>query len=238
MLEKLQSQSSTVGCTFDYPRNIGNHKTAHIIDLDHAQIGMQCRKGIIRHFRTSRRYGSNQTGFTGIWHTQQAHIRNDHQFQEQIAMLAGRAFAGLLRSTIDTAFETGVAQTVKATFCHQQCLPWLGQIADLFPGVGLVDNGTGRHGHIAIFTFTSSAIATHPILASLGTKHTAITKIDQGIYVFRGNQIDATAIPTIPTIRSSQWNIFFTTKRGYAVAAVPCFHSNFCFVNESHNLPV
>jgi hypothetical protein len=61
------------------------------------------------------------------------------------------------------------------------------------------------------------------------------TKIHQGIHVFRGDQVNATAIAAITTVRPPQRNVFFPPETYAAVSAIASFNANFNFINEFHS---
>ena len=87
MLEEACAKASTVCRPFNQPRNIRNHKTAVLLNRDHAQIRYQSGERIIRHFRCRCRYRADKGRFSGIWQAQQTDVCQHLQFELQVTRL-------------------------------------------------------------------------------------------------------------------------------------------------------
>ncbi len=147
MPEELVPQPRAFGGAFDQPGNVRHHEAAVRLGCDHAQIGVQGGEGVIRHLRFGLRYRANQGGFAGVRHAQQAHIRQDTQFQQQPAFFAGGAFGFLPRRAVGRALEAGIAEAVPAALGDHQRGFCGDDFADDFAGIQIVHHGAERHAH-------------------------------------------------------------------------------------------
>ncbi|MNT26733.1 hypothetical protein D3C72_1623260 [compost metagenome] len=184
VFQEANTQTRTFSGTRDQTRNVSNHETLFVIHTDNAQAWHQGRERIIRHFRFSRRNRTNEGRFTGVWHAQHTHIRQQHQFKLQVALITRCTHRFLTRSTVNGRFETAVTQTVPTPFRHHQTLTVFGHVTQGF-ACTLIDNArTDRYFDRHVFTAFTSTVTTLTILTTLGAERFFKTVVDQRVEVF------------------------------------------------------
>ena len=237
MLEKLDAQPRPFSRALDQPRNIGHDKAAQAINTNHAKVRMQSGKWVVRHLGTRIGDSADQRGLARIGQAEQADIRQHLQLQMQLALVAFRTMGALTRGAVGRAFETGVAQAMKAAARHQYALSGLHHITDQLLGIRIVNHGANRHGNLQILPFGAGHIAPSAILAALRVKAALEAEIRQRVQIRMPDHVHAAAITAITTIRPTHGDEFFAAKTGHAIAAVTGLDVNMRFVNEFHFSP-
>ncbi len=234
VFQEANTEARAFSRAFNQPRNVGHDEALFVIHTYHAQAWYQRGERIIGNFRLRRGYRTDKRRFTGIWHTQHTDIRQQHQFQQQIALITRCPHRFLTRSTVDRGFETGVTQAVPAAFSDHQTLTMFRHVAHGFAGA-LIDNSrTDRHFNRNVFTAFTGAIAARAILTTFRTERFFKTVIDQRVQVFVGFHPYVAAITAITAVRAAFWNIFFTAEAHATITAITCNDQNRCFINKLH----
>ena len=219
---------------FNQSRNVRHHKAVVFIHANHAQIGMQRGKRIIRHFRACGGYSANQRGFARVGHAQQPHICQHFQFQQQSACFAFLARGELLGRAVHRRFEMDIAQAAFATFCHAHALPVVGEIGNDFIGVHIANQRANGHAQFNVVCACAVAIGAMPFFAIFGliAFHKAV--FHQRVHIFIGNGKHAAAASAIAAIGPAAWHKFFTTETGCAVASASAKDFYFGFIYKFH----
>ena len=170
VLQEADTKTCAFSRAFNQTWNIGNHEALLVVHTHNAEARYQRGERIIRHFRFRRRYRADKRRFTGVWHAQHTHVRQQHQLQHQVTLITRRTHRFLTRSTVNRGFETGVAQTVPAAFSDHQTLTVFGHVAHRFART-LVDNACPyRHFDGNVFTTLAGAITACAILTTFRTE--------------------------------------------------------------------
>src|SRR5258708_11164364 len=109
--EKLVPQPGTFRCSFDKPRNVGDHEAAIDSDTNHPEMRMQGGKRIVGDLGAGRGDGANEGGFAGIRKSKKSNIGKHLQLELEPAMLAGfsgRCFTG---RAVGARFEIDASET-------------------------------------------------------------------------------------------------------------------------------
>ena len=91
-----------------------------------------------------------------------------------------------------------------------------------------------RHAHPQILTPATRHLASHAVLATLGSMQTGMPKIHQRIQPGVTDQENATPVAPIAAIGTALGNIFFPTKADAAVTTISGLDLNCGFVDEFH----
>ncbi len=87
MAQKFVPQPDALGSPLDQTRNISDHKAFGVFQIHHPQIGIQCRKMIIRNLRPCIGHLGKQGGLPYIGKTDQPDICDHLQLQKQFQLL-------------------------------------------------------------------------------------------------------------------------------------------------------
>ena len=166
MFQEADTQACAFSRAFNQTRNVGNYEALFVVHTHHTQARNQGGERIVSDFRLRRGHRTDKRRFTGVWHAQHPHVRQQHQLQHQIAFIARCTHRFLTRSTVDRGFETGVAQTVPAAFSDHQTLTVFGHVAHGFARALIDYTRTYRHFNRDIFTTLAGAITARAILST------------------------------------------------------------------------
>src|ERR1700745_143699 len=117
VLQEASTKPSSVMGALDEARQIGDDERAAGsrcrvgIGGDHAEMRLERRERIRSDLRTCRRNARDQCGLTGVRKTNEAHIREQFQFETQVAFLAGMSVFMLARRLMPRSNELRIAVT-------------------------------------------------------------------------------------------------------------------------------
>src|ERR1035441_4836053 len=90
-----------------------------------------------------------------------------------------------------------VASSATAAFRHQKTIAGLGEIVQQFARIGIVDDGSHRHGEFNGFTLAAAAIAAFPMPSALGGVFGIKTEVEQRVVMRAGHHGDVAAASTV-----------------------------------------
>jgi hypothetical protein len=140
----------------------------------------------------------------------------------------------LSRRTINAALEARIAEATSTAFGDLLPLSRFGQITNNLAGVDIMYNRPGWHQNVEIVAGTTGLIPAGTAGTALGLKPPGNPKISQGIERIVRDQVDASTVPAIATVRPTPFNVLLTPKTQRTVTAVPRLHANTCLVDEFH----
>ena len=143
------------------------------------KIGVQGGEWVVGDFRPGGRNRADQGRFAGIRKTEQPHIRNELQFQRELALFARQPQAGLAGSAVGARLEARVAPPAFAALGHQQRLAFDGQVAQLLAGIDIGHHGADRNGNVDIVAPVTGAIVAAAALAILASIRAGNAKVRQ-----------------------------------------------------------
>ena len=234
VFQEANAQTCAFRSAFNQSWNIGNNEALFVIHTNHTQARYQSGKRIIRHFRFSRRDRADKGRFTRIRHSQHTDVSQQHQLQQQLALIARRTVGFLPWRTVNGRFEAGIAQTVPAALGNQQTLTVFGHIAHGFTGTLIDNTRTYRHFNRDVFTALTGTIAACAVLTAFCTERFFKTIIDQRVQVLVGFHPDVTTITAVAAIRAAFRNILFAAEAHATITAITCNDQNRCFINKLH----
>ena len=120
VLQEASAKPGAVMGALDEARQIGDDERAAGarcsvgIGGDHAEMRLERRERIRSDLRTRRRNARDQRGLTRIRKTDEAHVREQFQFETQVAFLAGMSVFMLARRLVPRSNELRIAVTTAA----------------------------------------------------------------------------------------------------------------------------
>src|SRR6185369_14428212 len=112
--QKAIAQASTRVRSFDQTRNVGNDKRTKVSEVNHAEVRFQRGERVVGNLGTRRGNSGNKRRLSGIRKTHQPNIREQLQFELQLALFALAAALVISRRTIGRTREVRVAETTTA----------------------------------------------------------------------------------------------------------------------------
>src|SRR5215210_4345711 len=85
MTQKLMSEPGALCRTFDETGNVSDDKTAALIDSNDSQVRVQGSERIVCDSGPCCRNRADERGFSGVRHTEQAHIGEHLELESELA---------------------------------------------------------------------------------------------------------------------------------------------------------
>ena len=114
MAQETIAQAVAFVRAFDQSGNIGNHKSAKVTHVHHSQIRLKRRERIVGDLRTRGGNPGDERRFARIWKTDQAHIREQFQFELQLKLFARTSLLVITRSAIGRCGKVRIAKSATA----------------------------------------------------------------------------------------------------------------------------
>ena len=167
VLQEADAETGAVRRTLDETRDVRHDEASAGSRGHHPEIRVQRGERVIGDFRPRRRNRADQCRFAGIRQTEQAHIRNQLQFQCELALFARQSEARFARSAVGARLEARVAPPAFAALGDQQGLAFRRQVAQLLAGIHIGHHRADRHGDVDIVAAVTGAIVAAAGLAVL-----------------------------------------------------------------------
>ena len=177
----------------------------------------------------------NEGGFSDIRITNQSHVSEQFQFEDDLELFAWEARLCETGNLTGGGCEVAIASAAVAAFCEN--LRFIGrEIRHNSAVLGIPDNRSPwNFDHKVGSTFSGASFCT-AIFAPLCDIFFVVTEIEQrrqvGIYL----KDDIAAFATVSAVWAAGSNIFFPMKRNCTVTAVSSFDINFNLINKHSNL--
>ena len=153
----LRNRDSEPGAfmrSFDQSGNVGDHESAARarcgvgIGGNHAEMRLERRERIRGNFRPRRGNARDQRGFSGIREADEPHVREQFQFETQMALLARPAVFVFARSLMPRLGEVRIAISAPAMAAARcaKSLARLGEIEKLLARVRVKHDRADGHG--------------------------------------------------------------------------------------------
>ncbi len=232
--KELVPQARTFGCSFDEPRDVGDHEAAIDPGTNHSEMRMQGGKRVVGNLGAGSRDGANEGGFSGIGKSQQSNIGKHFQLEPEGPMLAGLTGSRSSGRAVGARFEIDIAEAPLASPREQCDLLVRGQVGDRFSGFRVRDHGTGGHAQYDVIGTFPAALGTAPVLAVPRVVNAREAIFDEGIDVSVGHRIDAAAAAAVPAVGPSARYVLFAPEAHDAVAPLAGVDLDARFVDEFH----
>src|SRR4051812_12875224 len=149
-----------------------------------------------------------------------------------MAFLAGFTVFVLGWGLVGRGSEPRVASAAASTFGHGETLARLGEVEELFPAIGVVDDGPDGHGHLYVVALATSPVTAFAVAATFRVVLGVEAEMQKSVVVRVCDHDDVPAAATVSAARTAARNEFLTTKRETPVAAIACFYFDFYFVDK------
>ena len=234
MAQKLVSQASTLGRTFDEPRHISHHKALLGSHAHHAQIRMQGGEGVVGDFGTGVGDGTDERGLACVGHAQQADIGQHLEFELEVFAVARPARRFLAGRAVDRTFEPHIAKTAVTAFGDHDDFARVEQLVQHVVSFGVNQQGAYGHFQNDVVTGCAKHVRAHAVLAAFGLVAFGETVVHQGVQARVRHSKHMAAAATVAAVGSAKFFVFLMTKRHAAIPAVASDDVYIRFINKFH----
>src|SRR5262249_12856282 len=149
-----------------------------------------------------------------------------------MAFLTGTAGFVFRRSLMRRSSESGISTAAATASGDQKPLAGNCEIVQLFVGVLVVNYGANWRFQLDRLPLVARAIAALAVAAPLGFVLRVETKMEEGVLVRTGDQIDITAASAVTTTGTTARNKLLPPEGQTAVASLASLDANPDFVDE------
>src|SRR5699024_7513330 len=115
---------------------------------------------------------------------------------------------------------------------HGDAFAGLGQVKQYLAGFSVGNDGAHGYAQGDVGGAGAVLLAPAPVFTCLATVDATVLVVDKRVDIAVCHHMDTGAAPTVASVRSAAWNIFFAAKAGDAIAAFAGNDINGGFVNE------
>src|SRR5687768_15125670 len=123
---------------FDETGNIGNHESAVAFETHNAEVGLECRKWIVRDLRLCGGDSRYERRFPCIWESHKSDIGEQLELQAQIDFIAGTPRLMLGRRLMRRSGESRIAPAAASASGNDIRLSRHCEVDELVAGIAIV----------------------------------------------------------------------------------------------------
>src|SRR5689334_11337728 len=120
--------------TFDQPRNVGDHESTKVTEIDHPKMRLQRRERVVSDLRSCRGDGRDKRRLSCIRKTNQSNIREQLQLELQVQLFTLASRLMVARSAIRRSREVRVSETAAAPARSQPAIAVVTQVVQQVAG--------------------------------------------------------------------------------------------------------
>ena len=236
----VAQESETQACTpmgpRDDARDVCDHDLPMVAHRDHSQVRNERGERVIRYFRTECRNFGDERGFSRVGVADDAHLRDQFQFQAEppgFTLLAGIGAPGRL---VGGGSEAGISPSSCPPPGGNKCFTVLGKILEKVAGFAIPNDRPQREREDEVRGTAPLLVFSFSVLASFGEVMLAVMKIKEGGKLAVGSQNYFPAFSPVAAIRSSPGNVFFAAKADATVFSVSGLDEDFSFIDKFDRL--
>src|SRR5262247_3800699 len=232
--EKTVAESRAFMRALDQARNISEYELA-AVDLDHAELGMQCRERVVGDLRLGRAHRREEGRLARVGQPDNAGVRNQLEAQPDRELLARLAGIGMARRTVGRTLEMGVAEAALTAAREHRPLTYIGEVREQGLAILLVDLRAGRHLEHDIVAARAVAVLAHAAAAVLGFEMLLVAVVDEGVEPIDRLHDHVAALAAVAAVRPAELDEFLAPERHAAVPAVARANIYLGFIEEFHD---
>ena len=197
---------------FDDAGNVGHHERTAVTYLHDAEIGFQRGEGVVGYLGFRGRYYGEQRGFAGVRESDQPHVGEYLQFQNERPFLSGFARLSVARRLVGRCLEVPVAQTAPSAGEQDEFLTVFRHFAYDFACVGVAGHGAERYGYHGIFAALSRRAGAGTRFTVLGEYVPLVFQVYQRPVLAVAAQDDAAAPSAVAAVGPAESDEFFAPE--------------------------
>src|SRR5262249_21733846 len=125
-----------------------------------------------------------------------------------------------------------VAASAAATLGHYQTLIRLREVIQFLAGLLVVNNSADRHFEDDALAVAASAVGAFSMASALGGVFGIEAKVDQRVMAFAGFHDHVATASAVAAGRATTRDKLLPAEGHAAIAAAPCFHPNYGFIDK------
>ncbi len=229
--EAVTETRSGVG-PLDQAGNIGHHEGLVFTEVDDTEVWFEGCERIVGNLWTRGGDARDEGRFAGIGQTDQPHIGNQLQFENEEAFLPGFPLFVAPRRTVGRSCKLRIASSTNPTGGDEQPLSWFDEISDHFTRLFVHDQRADRDEEGNVITVGAVPAAAFTVSPPPCLVFRVVAKVEKSIEPFRRFEVDRAATPAIPTRRASAWNKLLAAESGNSVSPISAANMDSCPVDK------
>ncbi len=191
-----------------------------IAQIEHPEIRLEGREGVVGDLRRGRGQGSEQGGLAGIGQADESHVRDEPQLEANPAFLARLALLGVVWGLMRRRREVDVAQAATAAAADEERLLCGDQVAEQLAGFAVEDARPRRNLQGQVLAGLAVHALAGAATARSGLEVMGVAVIAQAGFARIDGQVDGTPSAAVAPVRAAARDVSLTPEGGRAVAAV------------------
>ena len=219
VLEELMSEPRAIAGALDESGDVRHHERGVPAEPHDAQVGDQCREGVVGDARSGGADGGDEGALAGIGEAEQTDIGEQLQLETHPHLDAGLAGRGVARGPTRGALEVGVAESALAAV-ELPLGAFLVEVDQPLVGLEVVDHRSDGDLDDQVFAGAPAHPASHPVATTLGDVPLVASQVDEGVLASVGAEDDVPSTSAIAAIGSPTRSVGLTSEGDGAVTAV------------------
>ena len=226
MTEEADADAAAFVGALDDAGNVGHYERTVVPVADDAEIGLQGGEGVIGDFRPGGGDAGEEGGFPGVGESDQTHVRENLQFQDEPSLHALFARLGETRCLLGGALEMVVAVAAATAAAEDPLLSRIDHLEENLLALGILDDRSDGHLQddvLSVLALPEAETAARPVL---GADHLAVLQVDERPQLRIGPQDDVAAPAAVSAVRSAFRNILRPVQMRAPGPSVPACTEN------------
>ena len=235
VFEELDAEAVAEMRTFDEAGEVGDGEgfgVGEFADLDYAEVGFERGEGVVGDFGPGGGEARDEGGFADVRIANESGIGEEAELEAIVALFAGAAKLVLSGSLMGAGGEVLVAAASAAALGDDDGFVGAGEVVDEFAGVVVEEEGADGDFESRVLASLAGAVGAEAVSATLGFVLGVETEVDERVVAEGGGHEDVASMASVAAGGAAFGHELFAAEGHTAVAAVPCFNADFCFVNE------
>ena len=208
-----------------------------VADLDDAEVGLEGGEGVVGDFRLGGGEAGDEGRFADVGIADQAGVGEQTEFEAVAALFAGAAEFVLARGLMGAGGEVLIAAASASSAGDDDGVAGVGEVVDELAGGVVEEEGSDGDVEGGGLGGGAGAVGAEAVATALGFVLGIEAEVDEGVVGERGRHEDVAAVTAVTTGGTAAGNELFAAEGHAAVAAVPGFDANSCFIDKHFSLP-
>ncbi len=230
--EELIAEAVAFVGAFDEPGDVGDDERFGVVGADDAEVRDERRERIVGDLRLRGADDGDERGLAGVGQSDQTHVRDQFQLDEELALLAGVAVLREARGLARGGGEVLIAPPSPAAFGHEHALAVVGEVGDHLVRDLVADDRADRQLDGDVTAVRARAVRAHAVLSAAGLPLALELEVIEGVQAFRGDDPDGAARAAVAAGRTALGDELLTAKGDAAMPTVAGFYADRCLVDE------
>ena len=233
MAEESVSQPVAVARPFDQAGQVGDDELVVVVDLDHAEIGLEGGERVVGDLRLRPGDHRDERALACGGEPDEGHVGQELELEAKPLVFTRLTLLGERRCPPSIRQEPGVALPPLAAGCAEPAVAVARQVDEDLTGLVVEDHGADRDPHDLVRAALAVSFRSLAVGAVGGDAVGMITEGQQRRNVAVGLEPHRTAVATVATVGPTERHVGLPSKRDTTGAAVASTEAQSCIRQRS-----